>query len=109
MKRRRIKRRIDITDQATQDLRDLVASGHDIEVDFQRALAQLRDTGSASSFDDHALKGQLRGWRAFAIGPQDDGQGVRVVYFTESHASTVVAAGPHDEAYHRAQARRRRA
>lgn len=83
-------------------LRRLADLDPSIEEDFAQALDLLRRSKPLPEpFGDHPMVGELRGWRAFEIGT-----GGRVVYFASRAAVTIVSAGPHDDAYDRAQLKR---
>jgi hypothetical protein len=101
MKKRRPRR----TDEAKRDLRELQRRyGRRVERDLIYAVQAIQNGERAPG--DHALKGQLPGWRAFAVGPQDPPEAPRVVYYLTSHEIVIFAAGEHEQAYTRAVQRR---
>jgi hypothetical protein len=92
---------VEITEPARAELRELRRRyGDRIPREFQQALDMIQRGQLPPG--DHGLSGQLRGWRAFAVGPQIEPDKPRVVYFTSSHLITIFAAGDHEDAYRRA-------
>lgn len=86
----------------------MVRLGYDIEADYRHARELLEADKPLYGFDDHELKGELDGWRAFAVGLQTSVSAPRVVYYQRGHNLWIMAAGEHDPAYRLAQDRRAR-
>lgn len=103
-----MKRRIRLSPEVIADLRELEAEhGAIIPRTLRAATKQLERFGWARNFDDHPLKGQLRGWRAFSLGAQTAESAPRTVYYNaDDRYVLLIAAGEHDEAYARALRRR---
>jgi mRNA-degrading endonuclease YafQ of YafQ-DinJ toxin-antitoxin module len=96
-------KRAKVSPAAAQWLAELFGLHPGTDEDYAEARELLiRGRELPGPFEDHELKGELQGWRAFEVGGD-----ARVIYFADRESVTIVAAGPHDLAYERARGVRR--